>query len=407
MTQPTIMAPMVLGLRGPAGPSPTPFLSSAAAPFAMDRRYNQVRPANARSGYIDNGAGDLQSAGDWNTFTISVTAGGQVTLSHMLSASTGSYFSDVFGARLGNLSVGTGPVGNVLTFVPGGYQVAVPAGAAFLTLSVPAIYVQVNADTNLAFLRKFVAMTGTVTLGAAGLYDPVASGGMKRWAGRRAFVQGDSFWHNRDWPLALARDLGWASMVRAFRGGRQMSQGLTRTIYSIQDANGASTTTTKADTGPTDVGIAKADLSGIDVFVLALHTNDAAAGVPVGSYTDAPATFDANGAMTGGGATYFSRARGVIETLAGWNPRMEIVLGTPLYRTGVPLIADYQAAIETLADMYGCALAQVHRKVGVNPVTAATLLVDGTHMSDADFSLRMKPAWQDAFDRISPVEIAS
>lgn len=352
-----------------------------AAQAAVDNRRNKVLLSNLARGYVDP-AGNFQQANDWRTFTASVTPGGVITTNMLVPNNTGLKFlrGD---ESVAQVIVGTGANSDG-TMVLTGAQIPVPAGAVAMQASGLAYRFASDGSNDQILFPHLVVLEGTVALPGrfsdALLYDGTRSARDNQWVGRRVGVTGDSFWSGRRWYLDLQADLGF-ELVNFSQGGRTMDR-------ALRDANGNPLT--------------QASVTGLDALIYSIHTNSAAANLPVGDPGDAPAVFDANANMTGG-ATAFSQAVGGLNVLTGWNKEMLPMIGSPIYRPGVALIPDYQALMPTLAQMFGGVVIEPDLKCGVNAITASEKLVDNVHPTEPGFQSWYRSAFRDAFLRNSPL----
>ena len=361
-------------------PSAASVAVSYAARAGIRNARNKVLLDNLRPGYLDP-AGNPQNANDWRRFAATVTPELGLTSNFRFPSNTGVVFRRGDGSVVEVVrGLGTPSTGDI---VPS-YQMPIPPGAVIIEGSAPIYRFQSDGSNDQVLSPHVVLLEGVVAMPGLFsdylLYDPTRSADDNRWVGRRVGVIGDSFWSGRRWYQQLQADTG-IELVNFSQGGRTMD-------HALRDANGNPLTA--------------ASVSNLDALIVAIATNNAAAGLPVGYPDGPPATFDATAHMPAGGATFFSQGRGAVRTLTGWNPSMMLFFGTPIYRPGVSLIPDYQAAVGGLAEMYEGVLVEPDKKCGVNEMTAGTKLVDGVHPTEPGFESWYRSTWRDAFFRNSP-----
>ena len=116
-------------------------------------------------------------------------------------------------------------------------------------------------------------------------------------------------------------------------------------------------------------------LSGIDVLVIALGTNDQA--VPLGQLGDAT---NAN--------TFYGNMRWVVETYLSAKPTLRVVLVTLQYNgfASASVNQQYAAATEAYGNSVGIPVINMFKKGGVNVITASVLTTDSVHPATLGFT---------------------
>ena len=119
------------------------------------------------------------------------------------------------------------------------------------------------------------------------------------------------------------------------------------------------------------------NLSGVDCLVIELGTNDNAFLVPLGALGDS---------VTAG--TYYGNMRWVTEAILQANPSIRLVFVTTQFVSSIPTAqtAQYAGATVAYGQSMGIPVINMATLGGVNAITQGTLLRDGVHPSDLDFS---------------------
>lgn len=191
------------------------------------------------------------------------------------------------------------------------------------------------------------------------------------WADGSFSVLGDSIVSSggRMWDAVRDR-LGFSSYRNAGVWGAPMADGTSK---------GAGTVTTARSL----------DYAEDEVVYIAAGTNDLTQNVALGSIgTVAQTQFDRN--------TFYGAYRSTIEYILASNPRVKLVLATPIQRNansysvetangnGLKL-GDYRNAILALGVFYGAPVVDMYAVSGITGRTLATFTGDGLHPNDAGF----------------------
>jgi len=182
-------------------------------------------------------------------------------------------------------------------------------------------------------------------------------GDLQLWTGKKIAILGDSRVKNDlyNWYKRVCVANGAAVAFPDSQGKSDTSRAgrrFDKALYKADDTT----------------ALVAGDFAAVDGVLIQIGTNDAAAGMPIGTVTDAAGT-----------TTVHANLRRIWSTLLSWNPTMRIGLVTPYFRTDVP-----QATTRAYADAYlehgryfGHPVLDQCALCGINAETAATWL-DGT-----------------------------